>query len=391
MKEAQAIDFVKEGISLDNGAINEERVLTLMGQVTSVIPSLEPGKRMVLFPYMILGTKTPPLYGSEQIQHPKKVQLCLTGLVNVMHYGLDSYMRPCRPENHNSQLMGMSGKHRVMILLKYVDAGLFKSMGTVVERFQINKIPRAWSDPMAFMPHFKPDPALHRGMPPVPTKLVFPHGWDLSLEDFAPSHILDLFIEKYRYQYDRVERDGFAGALGDAKFTIDRNLMWMPEGMKRMAPDELEKPPRKVIRAPDASRSPSPLPLDYDVEQYVASPEPGPEPTPDHPEYEDMVQTWSAVPDGAHWSWKATLEEVKTLAEVNRSETILRGLVTKASEAEKDDWKMLRQKVRDIFEHGQEVSEDDMNTNIPLAFGRQLGLHHPEGPVANAWRNHFMR
>ncbi|KAL5083913.1 hypothetical protein Trisim1_000821 [Trichoderma cf. simile WF8] len=31
----------------------------------------------------------------------------------------------------------------------------------------------------------------------------------------------------------------------------------------------------------------------------------------DYPEYEHLVKTWSAVPDGAHWAWEAGFKEIK--------------------------------------------------------------------------------
>ncbi|QYT03639.1 hypothetical protein H0G86_010584 [Trichoderma simmonsii] len=31
----------------------------------------------------------------------------------------------------------------------------------------------------------------------------------------------------------------------------------------------------------------------------------------EYPEYEHLVKTWSAVPDGAHWAWEAGFKEIK--------------------------------------------------------------------------------
>ncbi|KAL7905133.1 hypothetical protein GGI35DRAFT_489345 [Trichoderma velutinum] len=193
----------------------------------------------------------------------------------------------------------------------------------------------------------------------LPTRHV-PDGsnrWDTSLEDILAPHIIDLLVEKAQYHY----------------------------GLKRMAPEELEKPPPKVIRGPDAPLSPSPVPSELFIGDQ------SPVPMPDYAEYGYLIHVWSAAPEGVHWAWKARREEAKGLEGGNRSEAALRDLVTKASEAEKDDWRMIRQHIENIFETGYELSDEDIDTLLPLAFGRILGIGPPEGLVTRIWADYLRR
>ncbi|KAF3067896.1 hypothetical protein CFAM422_008563 [Trichoderma lentiforme] len=381
-------DFTEEGVSYNNGCIDEERVYILMGQVTSKIPSVHPGQRLDVYPCMMFGSDMPAVDGAKRFRYPKRVQMYLTGLVHVKHYGLDSYVRSHRAMKPGPRLTDMSGKYREILLPKHVDAGLFKSMGTSVDLEDLAKLPKVWIKTGTLAPHFKPNPSLYREISLTPTKLKIPDGWDREMDDKLPSHEVDAKVEELQYHYDRCEAQGLLTIARDAEFYVDRSFRWMPRGMKRMAPEELAKPPRKVIRGPDAPRRPSPVAPDWYFGGLVPMQEPGKEVILDYPEYEDLVKTWSAsIPDGAHWAWKAGLEEIKGLEEGSRSEATLRTLVTKAFLSEQRDWNLVQQKVTQFLDGDRAVTLHEVEAVLPLAFGRILGIRPPDYSAGDVWLN----
>ncbi|KAK4060023.1 uncharacterized protein Triagg1_10924 [Trichoderma aggressivum f. europaeum] len=247
-------------------------------------------------------------------------------------------------------------------------------------------IPHWWKDGY-FCPHSRIGPAIKQEIPPEAalTKQVPPRQPKLSIQEYIVPHTLDIFMDQLRCNLSNLVKDGFLSVNGSTKLELNRDLEWVPRGSKRVAEEELETPPAKVIRGPDASRTPSPVPSG----DFVG--DPGPDPIPDYAEYEDLMKVWSAAPAGVHWAWKAKLEDAKGLEEGNRSEAALRDLLAKASEAEDADWRVVFQQVKDAFEKGQAVSDQVIDTQLALAFGRIMGICPPEGPVTNVWGNYFRR
>ncbi|KAL7935193.1 hypothetical protein V8C35DRAFT_333784 [Trichoderma chlorosporum] len=383
---AVASDHSKYRITVDESTIDENRMLTLLTQVKSKIPSITPNHRMLIYPCMLEGANCPIIYNLAQYQYPTKIQRMLVGLSNIHYYGLDSYKRPSKPQNHDRRLTEMSGKHKEIFLPKIWDDGLFKPMGTLVE----TEIPEYFFWNRYFEPFLKPSPVVKREGPLAPTQFAFPPKWDICLEDILPAHTLDILHEKARYHYDRLERLGHVAVLGDSELMVDRDLNWMPTNMKRMAPEDLEQRPRKVIRGPDAPRSPSPT---LSTDGFVQFEEEEPAPVPDYPEYEEIAQALSAAPDTVHWAWKEGLEDVKALEEGNRPEAKLKELVTKAAVAAKDDWRTIRKKVEKVLKDGEALTKAEVDAELPLAFGRLLGIRPPEGPYPEEiglW-NHFRK
>ncbi|KAL7952973.1 hypothetical protein V8C34DRAFT_298138 [Trichoderma compactum] len=131
--------------------------------------------------------------------------------------------------------------------------------------------------------------------------------------------------------------------------------------------------------------SPSLVASDWNLGETVPTQEPATELIPDHPEYEDLVRTWPAVPDGAHWAWEAGLEKIKALEEGRRSAAVLRPLVTKAYEAKKNDWRLVRQKMTQVLKEDGALTLYEMDIVLPLAFGRILGIRLPEDLAGDIW------
>lgn len=79
--------------------IDEDRVKILMLQVTSSIPGINPGMRLLILPHMLPGTIMPRMINMEPYQTPTPEQLLLTGLPSVLLCGTPHYAPSDTPDD----------------------------------------------------------------------------------------------------------------------------------------------------------------------------------------------------------------------------------------------------------------------------------------------------
>ncbi|KAL7945864.1 hypothetical protein V8C42DRAFT_357484 [Trichoderma barbatum] len=109
---------------------------------------------------------------------------------------------------------------------------------------------------------------------------------------------------------------------------------------------------------------------------------------PDYKKYASLMELWRAVPRGTHVSWTEGLQAAEDLPVGKRSLTEIRRLVSAATDGENSDIKYLETKIR-IMSKWHPITKDEINQNLPLAFGRLLGLEAPDTPTENAWADYF--
>ncbi|KAL6694983.1 hypothetical protein J3F84DRAFT_375743 [Trichoderma pleuroticola] len=105
------------------------------------------------------------------------------------------------------------------------------------------------------------------------------------------------------------------------------------------------------------------------------------------------MKFWKAVPLAMHVSWHEALGAASALPEGKRSLSQLRRLFAKARNRMTIDLCDLEWKLRLGFSrwyHDNIIEEGDHKQEIPLTFGRLLGMKGPDNPTDNVWQNYFL-
>ncbi|KAM0253979.1 hypothetical protein ACHAQJ_006992 [Trichoderma viride] len=392
-KKALETDLRYDGLSVTSEDIDESKVAALMQQVTTRVPLIDPNHRVYLLPCMMPGTRMPPLYNLAGCRWPHKIELSLTGLTNIHYYGFDRYARPDRTQDAGRAQFERPSKYVNVILPKYVNGILPKPFGTSLPSQQEpvpseNNTRSLLSDIelQTMFPHWKPNKARATvNLPPLLIKCI-PPSWDRKLDEYIPQHILQGFIQKHRYQFERLVNEGRITVNGSNKMMVDSDLMWVAQGTRSPNAKDFEKPPARYLCGPDVRfRDATPSTVYSEHESVVENETP----EPDDQRYQSLMEDWSKVPDGVHWAWIDGLSQLKSLLQGGRQESVLRQLVTDAQQQEQNDHKMLRGTLC-AMEGLQTLSDGDLDTKIPLLFGRLLGLQPPGNRVSDIWYDHFV-
>ncbi|PTB68556.1 hypothetical protein BBK36DRAFT_1112708, partial [Trichoderma citrinoviride] len=144
--------------------------------------------------------------------------------------------------------------------------------------------------------------------------------------------------------------------------------------------------PRKIICGSSGSQSEN-ITLEFGDEiVYPVYPES--ELTP-NAKYDEVLRIWAEVRYGvAHRAHHEGLQQLKNLREGERSVKAMRKIIKIAFYKEAEEIRWLEVKLRTIA--GQSpLSLDCLCTDIPLAFGRLLGLRPPEQLMPYLWNSHF--
>lgn len=389
VQRALETDLHNEGMGVDMESIDQERVSVLMNQATTRVSFLDARERVKILPSAMPGTRMPPLFSPDILRYPNRIQMALTGLVNLSHYGLHFYTRPKRPQDNRHfrvQAMDRSSRYAIIRQSKHINSALSTSPGRPLPTRQ-DSSHGVFAVLKDVFPQWKANTARNITMPPTAAMNIGISALDYNLEDWLPPHVLSRITQMHRTHYEKLVEMGYVSVNGDNEMRVGHNLLWTPKEMKPLGPEDFRKAPPKVIYGPMAARrSVTPSEWDFDSASVASPP---PEPTFDYPNYNGLLAAWSRVPARAHWAWKEGLEQLKSLAEGNRPEMELRKLVTAAIDAEERDYEILNQRLWAMLEMTP-LSDNDLFTVLPMAFGRWLGFPPPTVYVSDLWEEYFI-
>ncbi|UKZ76818.1 hypothetical protein TrVFT333_004532 [Trichoderma virens FT-333] len=388
------------GESIKMTDIDQGLVMDLMKKVTSRIPGLSALDVMKIKPWMMPGSKMPPMFG-EGVYPIDKVQLALTGLENVRLYGLDDYGRPAESKG-NTPLMERARNPSIgmvkILRPKYVNEttplqgrpvpmptvsspGLFLPPDCMFPLWKQNKA-RGSADPVS----------MHSVSPSQWT--IAPMGWtewDCQLENYVPGPAMCARAEAARRHYEQLTEEGYIAVL-KSDMIVGPNLLWMPRDWEPVKLADITRAPPRVIFGPESRRY-SRTPSEPRHRSVSYAPEGDESPAlvviPDSPNYGPLLEAWSKVPERAHWAWKDGLERLKALPVGGRSDSILRQLKSDTYGEEVKDHKIIQERLGAITELTG-VSDQDITVTLPEAFGRMLGLAPATGPLPDLWSLHYL-
>lgn len=111
---------------------------------------------------------------------------------------------------------------------------------------------------------------------------------------------------------------------------------------------------------------------------------------PDYKKFEELMAFWKTMAHEMHVSWHEALEAASALPEGKRSPSEILRLVTKALDSESFDLQFLDQKLpEEVSKWPTLITKEDVEQNMPMAFGRLLGMKEPETPMRNVWDNYY--
>jgi hypothetical protein len=394
VNRAMESDLVNQGIGVDAEKLDEERAYALMSQITTRVPLMDTVERVSVMPHSMPGSRMPPMFGADTRHGPEAIPLALTGLVNVNFYGLASYARPKEYKtgpNRGLPWVNRQSRYVSVGLPKFVNEAVFTAPGKPVGMPQVPS--QGHYVKMDHMrPYWKPNNARHIAGPSFEKTSLDLLEWNYRLEDYVPASILSRMTMTARLHYQKLTKDGHVSVNGRTEMVVGPNLFWTPRNMRPITQEDLERPPERIIYGPDAARrSPTPSVISLGSRSRVTfalSPEPPREI--DSPHYENLLEAWTRMPEKAHWSWKEGLVKLRDLPVGSRTEIALRKLVTEAVEGEARDVNTLSKRLMSMGDMDP-LTDNDLLTIIPLAFGRLLGLEPPSATLVDVWNDHFMQ
>lgn len=105
--------------------------------------------------------------------------------------------------------------------------------------------------------------------------------------------------------------------------------------------------------------------------------------------YAPLLESWSKVPQQAHWAWKHALQLLKDLPKEKRQDETFKALISTAQAQHNQDISLLNECLSSLYTL-EDLSDYDLYIAIPTAFGRLIGLPPPQGAVVDAWAEHFL-
>ncbi|KAL7912124.1 hypothetical protein GGI35DRAFT_492097 [Trichoderma velutinum] len=111
----------------------------------------------------------------------------------------------------------------------------------------------------------------------------------------------------------------------------------------------------------------------------------------DYKRFDELLVFWKSMPQAMHVSWHEALETASALPEGKRSLSRMQHLVAKARSREKIDCCDLDLKFQQRSSKWSTIIEEgDLEQEIPLTFGRLLGMKEPENPTNGVWQSYFL-
>ncbi|KAL6792115.1 hypothetical protein J3E68DRAFT_438388 [Trichoderma sp. SZMC 28012] len=105
--------------------------------------------------------------------------------------------------------------------------------------------------------------------------------------------------------------------------------------------------------------------------------------------YSPLLESWSKVPEQAHWAWKHGLQLLKDLPEEERQDETFKKLISTAQAQHNQDISLLNECLSSL-DTPKDLSDYDLDITVPTAFGRFIGLPPPQDVVVDAWAEHFL-
>lgn len=214
---------------------------------------------------------------------------------------------------------------------------------------------------------------------------------DFQLEKWLPPHVLRHFTMLTRRHYEKLTDEGRVSVNGQEVMFVGPNLLWTARGMEPITKQDLDGVPKKLLYGPEADRrseTPS-VPRFGDRSNKRVTFAQEPEVPVDSPEYLRLLEAWSKVPNEAHWSWKEGLLRLAVIPAGYRTELALRQLVSEAIDGEARDAAILEERMRSTATMDS-LTDYDLLTVLPMAFGRFLGFEPPSETFSNVWVEYFV-
>ncbi|RFU75710.1 hypothetical protein TARUN_6469 [Trichoderma arundinaceum] len=190
------------------------------------------------------------------------------------------------------------------------------------------------------------------------------HPLDRTVNPFLRPEALEYSVNQQRHHIDQLIRQGRISLSEGTILTVGPDLMIRADGMEPLTPQIL------------ATQAPS---------LYVGSNTP----SCSSEYFHGHIGAWAEVPEEAHWAWHQGLEQLKNLREGDRHEGTLRELIRTARADDKDV--LLLHQSLSMTSVLQLSTDEDLYVNLPLAFGRVLGIAPPsDSPPNNLWADHFL-
>ncbi|KAK4079728.1 hypothetical protein Trihar35433_833 [Trichoderma harzianum] len=104
--------------------------------------------------------------------------------------------------------------------------------------------------------------------------------------------------------------------------------------------------------------------------------------------YMPLLESWSKVPQRAHWAWKHALQLLKDLPEEEQQEETFKELISTAQAKHNGDIDIVNDCLSSLYTM-EDLSDHDLYTALPTALVKLIGLPPPQIWDGDVWAEYF--
>ncbi|KAM6488348.1 hypothetical protein HDV62DRAFT_396916 [Trichoderma sp. SZMC 28011] len=120
----------------------------------------------------------------------------------------------------------------------------------------------------------------------------------------------------------------------------------------------------------------------------TGSPATRPQARRESPLYVPLLESWSKVPQRAHWAWKHAFQLLQNLPEEERQEGTFKELISIAQAKHNGDISIVNDCLSSLY-NMEDLSDHDLYTALPTALVKLIGLPPPQTREGDVWAEYF--